>query len=115
MNQVMIDNKYFIFKMLVNIVNNLTASEPTILFPWDLQLNVSRKLELTSSLWCHKFCRQSTAAVEEENWKSSLSYKGQLISEFLFDILNFQKKTKKNLTKSALESKKWSNHKIKAL
>ena len=36
--------------------------------------------------------------------------KGQLISELLFDVLNFPK----NRQISALESKKWSIHKIKA-
>ena len=36
------------------------------------------------------------------------SHKGQLISKCLFDILNFPKKQHKI---SALESKKWSNHK----
>ena len=38
--------------------------------------------------------------------------KGQLISECLFDVLNFQKKKKttKNLTNFCPESKKWSNH-----
>ena len=37
--------------------------------------------------------------------------KGQLISECLFDVLNFPKNQRQI---SALESKKWSNHKIKA-
>ena len=41
----------------------------------------------------------------------SVYLKGQLISERLFDVLNFPKKQRKI---SALESKKWSNHKIKA-
>ena len=40
--------------------------------------------------------------------------KGQLISECLFDVLNFPKKQRKIWQISALESKKWSNHKIKA-
>ena len=41
-------------------------------------------------------------------------YKGQLISECLFDMLNFPKNQRKIWQISALESKKWSNHKIKA-
>ena len=39
--------------------------------------------------------------------------KGQLISECLFDALNFTKKQRKIWQISALESKKWSNCKIK--
>ena len=42
------------------------------------------------------------------------SIKGQLISECLFDVLNFPKNQRKIWQISALESKKWSNHKIKA-
>ena len=39
--------------------------------------------------------------------------KGQLISECLFILFKLSKKPTKDLTKiSALESKKWSNHKI---
>ena len=37
--------------------------------------------------------------------------KGQLISEWLFDFLNFPKNQRKNLMNSALESKKWLNQK----
>ena len=37
--------------------------------------------------------------------------KGQLLSEWFFDVLNFPKKT--NIKISALESKKWLNHKDK--
>ena len=40
--------------------------------------------------------------------------KGQLISECLFDVLNFPKNQRKIWQISALEYKKWSNHKIKA-
>ena len=40
--------------------------------------------------------------------------KGQLISECLFDLFKFSKKPTKNLTNFCPESKKWSNHKIKA-
>ena len=40
---------------------------------------------------------------------------GQLISECPFEILDFPKKTRKILQISALEYKKLSNHKIKAL
>ena len=40
--------------------------------------------------------------------------KGQLISECLFDVLNFLKQQQKICQISALESKKWLNHKIKA-
>ena len=40
--------------------------------------------------------------------------KGQLISECLFGVLNFPKKHQRIWQISALESKKWSNHKIKA-
>ena len=43
-----------------------------------------------------------------------IAFKSQLISECLFDVLNFQKKQPKQLTFSAQESKKWSNNKIKA-
>ena len=39
---------------------------------------------------------------------------GQLISEWLFDVLKFPKKQWKFWQISALESRKWSNHKIKA-
>ena len=47
---------------------------------------------------------------------NTASAKGQLISEWLFDVLNFPKKQRKNLTISAQESKKCSNHiKIKPL
>ena len=41
--------------------------------------------------------------------------KGQLISECPFEILDFPKIPPKIWQISALESKKWSNHKIKAL
>ena len=41
-------------------------------------------------------------------------FKGQLISECLFDFLNFPKKQRKIWQISAQESKKGSNHKIKA-
>ena len=42
--------------------------------------------------------------------------KGQLISECLFDFfLNFPKNQRKSWQISVPESKKWSNHKIKAL
>ena len=40
--------------------------------------------------------------------------KGQLISECLFDVLFFPKNQRKIWQISALESKKCSNHKIKA-
>ena len=40
------------------------------------------------------------------------STKGQLISECLFDVLSFPKKTTKNLTNFC--PRKWSNHKVKA-
>ena len=40
--------------------------------------------------------------------------KGQSISEYLFDVLYFPEKQLKIWQMSALESKKWSNHKIKA-
>ena len=40
--------------------------------------------------------------------------KDQFISECLFDVLNFPKNQRKIWQISALESKKWSNHKIKA-
>ena len=40
--------------------------------------------------------------------------KGQVISECLFDVLNFPKTQRKILQISALEYKKWSNHKTKA-
>ena len=49
-----------------------------------------------------------------KNKSTYLSIKGQLISECLFDVLNFPKKQPKIWQISALESKKWSNHKIKA-
>ena len=39
--------------------------------------------------------------------------KGQLISECLFDDINFPKKPTKNLTNFALETKKWSNKQSK--
>ena len=39
--------------------------------------------------------------------------KGQLISEWLFDVLNFPKKQHKIWWISALESKKWLNQKDK--
>ena len=45
---------------------------------------------------------------------SSAEAKGQLISEWLFDVLNFPKNQQKIWQISALEYKKWSNHKIKA-
>ena len=41
--------------------------------------------------------------------------KGQLISECLFGVFNFSKKQRKICQISAPESKKWSNHKLKAL
>ena len=41
--------------------------------------------------------------------------KGQLISECPFEILDFPKIPRKIWQISALESEKWSNHKIKAL
>jgi hypothetical protein len=49
---------------------------------------------------------------------SSVSNKGQLISERLFDVLGFPKKQRKNLMNlsyviSALESKNWLHHKDK--
>ena len=40
--------------------------------------------------------------------------KGQIISECLFDVLDFPKNQRKIWQISALVSKKWSNHKIKA-
>ena len=40
--------------------------------------------------------------------------KVQLISEYLFDFVNFPKNQQNIWQISALESKKWSNHKIKA-
>ena len=45
---------------------------------------------------------------------SFLISKGQLISECLFDILNFPKNQQKNRQISAPEYKKWSKLKIKA-
>ena len=44
-----------------------------------------------------------------------LLFKGQLISECLFDFLNFPKNHQKIWQISAQESKKWSNHYLKAL
>ena len=43
-----------------------------------------------------------------------MRFKGQLISECLFDVLNFPKKQQKIRQIFALESKKRSIHKIKA-
>ena len=40
---------------------------------------------------------------------------GQLISEWNFDVLNVPETNKKVCQIIAQESKKWSNHKIKAL
>ena len=45
---------------------------------------------------------------------ANVNPKGQLISECLFDVLNFPKNQRKIWQISALESKKWSNHKITA-
>ena len=39
---------------------------------------------------------------------------GQIISECLFDFINFQKNQRKFWQNSAPESKKWWNHKIMA-
>ena len=39
--------------------------------------------------------------------------KGQLISEWLFCVFNFQKNQRKNLINSALEFEKWLNQTIK--
>ena len=44
-----------------------------------------------------------------------LLFKGQLISECLFDFLNFPKNHQKIWQISAQEPKKWLNHQIKAL
>jgi hypothetical protein len=44
----------------------------------------------------------------------NVATKGQLISECLFDVLNLPKNQRKIWQISALETKKWSNHKIKA-
>ena len=53
--------------------------------------------------------------IDVELFKVCLFFtKGQLISECLFDVLNFPKNQRKIWQISALESKKWSNHKIKA-
>ena len=38
--------------------------------------------------------------------------KDQLMSEYLFEVLNFPKDHRKILQISALEFKKWSNHEI---
>ena len=46
---------------------------------------------------------------------ANVIYKGQLISECPFEILDFPKIPRKIGQISALESKNWSNHKIKAL
>ena len=43
------------------------------------------------------------------NYNDNGFVKGQLISECPFDILNFQKKPRKNWQISAQESKKWLN------
>ena len=43
----------------------------------------------------------------------SRSFKGQLISECLFDFLNFPKNQRKIWQISAPESKKWSNQQSK--
>ena len=51
---------------------------------------------------------------EQKIVKISALTKGQLISECLFDTLKFPKKTRKIRQISALEYKKWSNHKTKA-
>ena len=45
---------------------------------------------------------------------SACASKGQLMSECLFDFLNFPKNQQKIWQISALEHKKWSNHKVKA-
>ena len=47
--------------------------------------------------------------------KPTMNYldKGQIISECLFDVFKFSKKTMKNLTNFCPGSKKWSNYKIK--
>ena len=48
-------------------------------------------------------------------YQAAISYKGQLISECLFDFLNLLYTHRKIWQISASESKKWSNHKIKEL
>ena len=45
------------------------------------------------------------------NCKVLIIVKGQIISECLFDFLNFPKEHQKIRQISAQESKKWSNHK----
>ena len=54
------------------------------------------------------------ASVESQYMYWTVSSIGQLISECLLDVLNFPKKQQKNWQISALEYKKWLNHKIKA-
>ena len=45
--------------------------------------------------------------------KKPSDIKGQLLSEWLFDVLNFPKTNAKIWNIYALESKKWLNHKYK--
>ena len=67
---------------------------------------ISSGLKMTSNdKWdlryiIHVSCEYSTPY-------EKLRTKGQLISEWLFDILNFPKKQRKNLINSALESRSW--------
>ena len=44
---------------------------------------------------------------------SALAFKGQIISECLFDVFKFSKKPTKNLTNFCPETKKWSNQQNK--
>ena len=64
-----------------------------------------------STIWVHvmKYSK-ALLKIQHQLWTA----KGQLISECLFDFLNFPKNQQKIWQISAQGSKKWSNHKIKA-
>ena len=75
-------------------------------------------MSLNDGLFKFPTCHVSTSVLEvvklvQNTIKEALEVKGQLISECLFDILNFPKKQQKNGKYSAPESKKWSNQQNK--
>ena len=60
-------------------------------------------------------CKEGKNTVLVSNEGNLISVKGQLISEWIFEVKNFPKKNNEKLWQiSTPEFKKWSNHKIKA-
>ena len=93
---------------LKNWLNKVTTDDSNL--QWTILANSEKKKHRS-----YKFQKIDFVSWLGFTLKIHIIFKGQFISECLFDFLNFPKNHQKIWQISALESKKWSNQKITSL